>query len=261
MEYKTEDHLKHITALDGFDSKEVQRFLYWVRVDEFGCWMWAGYRDPRGYGKFTRSPQFGGKPIAAHRMSHEYFIGPIPKGFQVHHKCVKPGCCNPDHLEALSIADHVAKTVSHPSNQTHCLRGHEFTIENTRMYNGFRTCRACANLRGKWKYNPDYPVVGPSGNLYCVNDHPLFGDNMDLLTLPDGRHRRRCKACRNAAAERFKIDNTPAILAVKLLRRADTIAARKIQRRQEIRSLGQTARFLPATTLVSTLRGLLNDCD
>jgi hypothetical protein len=28
--------------------------------------------------------------------------------------------------------------------QTHCLRGHEFTLENTRLYNGRRHCRKCA---------------------------------------------------------------------------------------------------------------------
>lgn len=84
---------------------------------------------------------------------------------------------------------------------------------------------------------------------------------MELLQLPDGSSRRRCKECRRAAAERHKIDNTAAILAAKTLRRSDVIAARKLQNRQAIISLRQTAHLLPASTLILTLRRLLNDCD
>lgn len=33
--------------------------------------------------------------------------------------------------------------------KTHCLRGHEFTEENTRLYGNERHCRACARVRGQ----------------------------------------------------------------------------------------------------------------
>ena len=257
-----DERLTHFQALDGFSDKEVQRFLYWVRVEgEKECWFWAGYRDPRGYGRFCRSVAAnGGRPVAAHRLSYEMFIGPIPNGYQVHHLCINPSCCRPDHLEALDIPTHVKKTASHASNQTHCIRGHEFTPENTRMYRGGRTCRACVAARWHWGHDPDYIPKGPHSRLYCMNQHPLFGENMELIPLVDGRFRRRCKTCRRETALRFKIDNAAAILAAKTLRRADTIAGRRIQHGDAIVSLAQTAHMLPTSTLISTLRRLLNDC-
>ena len=33
------------------------------------------------------------------------------------------------------------------ARKTHCKRGHAFTPENTRIYNGDRLCRACSRLQ------------------------------------------------------------------------------------------------------------------
>ena len=260
---------KHISALDGFDEDEVQRFLEKIRI-QGDCWIWVYYRDPHGYGKFTRSVVYGpggrtgGVSVGAHRLSHEFFIGPIPFGFQVHHKCDNPSCVKPDHLEALSIPDHVKKTTGHQVNKTHCHQGHEFTPENTRFYNGYRTCRACVRLRLKRFRDPEYVDEGAVTNLFCVNGHPLFGENMHLVQMAPGRgFRRYCKQCRREA--RLIVyalaENQDAILIAKTLRRADRIAGRKLLHRQQIISLRQTAYLLPAKTGITLLRRLLNDCD
>ncbi len=111
-----------------------------------------------------------------------------------------------------------------------------------------------------WRRDPDYQEKPAVTNLYCKNGHPLFGANLHLVER-DGKYVRYCRACRNEATARYNTENAQAVLAAKTLRRADRIAARKLKNRAAIISLRQTAHLLPASTLISTLRRLLNDCD
>lgn len=61
-----------------------------------GCWKWKGSSSGKkfNYGKIT----FHGKSYSAHRLSYEIYIGKIPDGMLVMHKCDNPECTNPDHL-------------------------------------------------------------------------------------------------------------------------------------------------------------------
>lgn len=62
-----------------------------------GCWLWTGCMDHRGYGKVSSGVRRN-HPVKAHRASYEEFVGPIPGGLWVLHKCDVRGCINPDHL-------------------------------------------------------------------------------------------------------------------------------------------------------------------
>ena len=77
----------------------LRRFLSKCIVDpQSGCRVWQNGT----VGKWYPAMYVEGRMVYAHRLSYELFVGPIPEGHQVHHRCLNPLCVNPDHLEATT---------------------------------------------------------------------------------------------------------------------------------------------------------------
>lgn len=72
------------------------------RLDE--CWTWTGRPNSGGYGTL----RVGGVSTPAHRASYETYVGPIPAGLKVLHRCDNPPCIRPSHLFLGTRADNVA---------------------------------------------------------------------------------------------------------------------------------------------------------
>jgi hypothetical protein len=118
------------------------------------CWRWTGgYFQSTGYGIFNVKMSDGvWRPTTSHRAMYVALVGPIPAGFQIDHLCRNRACCNPSHLEAVPPRTNVLRSTSpaaFQAIQTHCIRGHEFTPENTYSKPGTnkRECRICMRAR------------------------------------------------------------------------------------------------------------------
>lgn len=75
-----------------------QWWAHWTMpIPETGCHIWMASVCKLGYGRLADFP-VRGKTTLVHRAAYEHFVGPVPDGMKVCHRCDVPSCVNPDHL-------------------------------------------------------------------------------------------------------------------------------------------------------------------
>jgi hypothetical protein len=134
-----------------------ERFWKFVMPVPFaGCWIWLGYVDKAGYGRISipyknKNYKQPHKAALAHKAAYEHFVGLVPEGLELDHKCRTKCCVNPDHLEPVTRKENIRRgDVSFVlkkkyMTQAYCIRGHlraEWCDPPNKW--GRRRCRLCA---------------------------------------------------------------------------------------------------------------------
>lgn len=113
------------------------------------CWISTRSGNGDGYTKLT----FAGKTYATHRFAYEVFVGPIPAGLVIDHLCSQRACCNPDHLEPVTMRENGMRgdtPQARNAAKTHCTEGHPLAPENlipSNLKQGRRACLTCHRAR------------------------------------------------------------------------------------------------------------------
>ena len=131
---------------------------FWSRVDRQGpndCWPWMGALLWSGYGRVAHAGPGG--YYRAHRVAYWLLVGEIPECLVIDHLCRNRLCCNPAHMEPVTIGENVRRgdlfdVGAYQRAKTHCIHGHAFSAENTHIgKTGKRRCRECSRLRDRGK--------------------------------------------------------------------------------------------------------------
>lgn len=101
------------------------KFFNTIKKDDNGCWVWDGPVD-KGYGRMY----VGNKSYQTHRWSYEFHKHvSLRKEETLDHLCRNTLCCNPDHLEKVSLIENIERQHLYHALNAEIKRLREFLID------------------------------------------------------------------------------------------------------------------------------------
>lgn len=90
---------------------EAARFWSKVVKTESGCWLWAGQKNNKGYGRYEFWHDGSRQRVLAHRLACALVGAPIPAELVARHICDTPACVRPDHIDRGTQAENIGDAV------------------------------------------------------------------------------------------------------------------------------------------------------
>jgi hypothetical protein len=85
-------------------AKIFNRIKKRIKIDQATkCWLWEGSHSGNGRGGGYGRMSLDGTTVAVHRVMFTLVHGYIPTNKQVDHTCKQRLCCNPEHLELVTV--------------------------------------------------------------------------------------------------------------------------------------------------------------
>lgn len=127
----------------------VQRFKEKLSHDG-DCVLWTGATVHNGYGVAWT----GIRLIPAHRFAYQLYVGPIPDGLHLDHLCKNRRCCNPKHLQAVTLTENNRRSSATKLTEWDAMRIREMVASGSKhklvaeMF-GIHKASVSAIVRGK----------------------------------------------------------------------------------------------------------------
>lgn len=152
-------------AWDRFCARIVKIDTGYTGGEDTRCWLWKN--------DWARADTFvvDGVTWIPYRWAYTHLVGLIPDGLTLDHLCRQPACCNPEHLEPVTLGVNMGReNKARAAERTMCVKGKHPWPEHKVTFGskGRSYCRGCrADRRASHKgAAPRVDPTGPVGDSH-----------------------------------------------------------------------------------------------